>query len=161
MASYNQEVCTCGADFPAVFFHTSHWCLSWNTNWQTLSWVGQSTSTCGAKELGNIIHKKSALGLITITENCQAWLLSELYLSFDELLTSHLNLAPADWNFEKITKESKWENYNYHVEWWVVKCETWLNSGRRPLLRKFRPRSAITSPGTHPAPTHISSYPTQ
>ena len=36
------------ADFPAVFFHISHWYLPWNThNWQIqvtrVSWVGQST----------------------------------------------------------------------------------------------------------------------
>ena len=35
------------ADFPAVFFHISHWYLSWN-NWQTpvtrVIWVGHSTT---------------------------------------------------------------------------------------------------------------------
>ena len=36
------------------------------------------------------------------------------------------------WDLEEI-HVGKWEKYGKHV----VKCETWVNSGRRPLLRKF------------------------
>ena len=56
-------------------------------------------------------------------------------------------------NVEEI-QVGKWEKYDNHV----VKCETWVNSGRRPLLRKFgRHSSANTSPGTHNPTSPLSN----
>ena len=58
-------------------------------------------------------------------------------------------------NVEEI-QVGKWEKYGNHV----VKCETWVNSGRRPLLRKFLKLIYLpgpTSPRLLSANTRIGS----
>ena len=63
------------------------------------------------------------------------------------------------WDLEEI-QVGEWEKYGSHV----VKCETWVNSGRRPLLRKFLKLLHLpgpTSPHLLSANTRIGWSPIQ